>query len=107
MVRLEAVASRFEDFEESARQSPTQGNVSAVPDSPVPHAARPPRQGLSSPPAIVVEPMTPPSVVAFDAIVIDGKLRPFLELTKAFAPQLLIDQVSSLRSFECTGSDRS
>jgi len=107
MVRLEAVASRFEDFEVSARQSLTQGNVSAIPDGSVPHTAHPPSQGLSLPPAIVVEPVTPPSVVAFDTIVIDGKLSPFMELTKAFAPQLLIDQVSSLHSFSCTDSYRS
>ena len=81
-VRLEAVASRFEDIEESTRQSLVDGPAS--------------RQGTSSPPAIVVEPVTPPSIAAFDAMVIDGKLSPFLELTKAFAPQLLIDQVSSL-----------
>ncbi|KAL4068074.1 adenylate cyclase associated N terminal-domain-containing protein [Scleroderma yunnanense] len=92
--RLEAVASRFEDFEESTRQSFGQQNTIAKPDVPGPHTAHSSRQGLPPPPAIIVQPMAPRSVIEFDTIVMDGSLNPFLELTKAFAPQSLIVQVT-------------
>ncbi|KAI5985238.1 adenylate cyclase-associated CAP, partial [Pisolithus marmoratus] len=90
--RLEAVASRFEDLEETARSRTTKRqSTSTVADVPEPHLPRP---EPPVPPAVVVQPLSPPSVTAFDAIVIDGKLKAFVELTKAFAPQFLVDQVA-------------
>lgn len=50
------------------------------------HVSAPP------PPALVAE--TPRSVTSFDEIVVEGKLKPFVELTKAFAPPVLVEQVS-------------
>lgn len=39
-------------------------------------------------------PETPRSVVAFDETVIDGKLKPFIEVTKSFAGANVIEIVS-------------
>lgn len=93
--RLEAVASRFEDLEETARsRTSKRQSTSTVADVPEPPAVHPLRPEPHIPPTVVVQPLSPPSVTAFDAIVIDGKLRAFVELTKAFAPQFLVDQVT-------------
>ncbi|KIJ68943.1 hypothetical protein HYDPIDRAFT_79601 [Hydnomerulius pinastri MD-312] len=95
--RLEAVASRFEDIEENKRSGHSKRQSTSTVTSfteAQPTTLAPPPPPPPPPPAIVVQPVTPPSVLTFDSIVIDGKLKPLLELTKAFAPQFLIDQVN-------------
>ena len=89
--RLEAVASRFEDLEDARRETRRQSTSTVTSSADAqPTAAPPPPR---APPAIVVQPVTPPSVQAFDAIVIEARLKPLVELTTAFAPQVLVDQV--------------
>lgn len=89
--RLEAVASRFEDLEDAKRETRRQSTstVTSFADAQPATAAPPP----NVPPAIVVQPMTPPSVQAYDAIVIEARLKPLVELTAALAPQVLVNQV--------------
>jgi adenylyl cyclase-associated protein len=78
---LEAVVSRFEDIEGTSLRW-------------APHSERE-RESTSTVTSFAeTQPAaTPPSVQAFDTIVIEAKLKPLVELTKALAPQFLIDQV--------------
>ncbi|KAG9318865.1 adenylate cyclase associated N terminal-domain-containing protein [Chiua virens] len=91
--RLEAVASRFEDLEDTRREIRRQSTstVTSFADT----VAAPPPPPPPAPPTIVVEPVIaiPPSVQAFDAIVVEARLKPLIELTAAFTPQVLIDQM--------------
>ncbi|KAF7363306.1 C-CAP/cofactor C-like domain-containing protein [Mycena sanguinolenta] len=80
--RLEAATSRIEDL--ALAQS----------------------QGNNAPPAAPPAPELPQSVIAFDENVIDNKLKPFLELTRSFAGQSVVEivgilekQFEGLRSF--------
>jgi adenylyl cyclase-associated protein len=93
--RLEAVASRFEDLEDVRRETRRQSTSTVTSSADALPAAAPPPPPPPPPPApaIVVQPVTPPSVQAFDAIVIEARLKPLVELTTAFAPQVLVDQV--------------
>ncbi|TFK88794.1 cyclase-associated protein [Polyporus arcularius HHB13444] len=93
--RLEATTSRLEDLASLATSylpPSAQGAVSAI-TSPAsanaePTPVPPPGAAAQAAPA-----ETPRSVVAFDERVIDGKLKPFVELTKSFASQSVIEQV--------------
>ncbi|EGO20989.1 hypothetical protein SERLADRAFT_452131 [Serpula lacrymans var. lacrymans S7.9] len=97
--RLEAVTSRLEDIAqeegaihgrqpspESSRNGDSSASAVAPPAPPAPPPPPPP------PPVEAVE--IPRSVAAYDEIVLEGKLKPFVELTKGFAPQFVNDQVS-------------
>lgn len=57
---------------------------------PPPHAPSEP----APPPLVTIEVEVPRSVSAFDETVIEGKLKPFVELTKSFAAPSVIEQVS-------------
>ncbi len=93
--RLEATTSRLEDLASLATTylpPSAQGAVSAI-TSPAsanaePTPVPPPGAAAQAAPA-----ETPRSVVAFDEQVIEGKLKPFVELTKSFASQSVIEQV--------------
>lgn len=88
--RLEAVASRFEDLEDTRGEARRQSTSTVRSFAEVQPAATPPPAPA---PAIVVQQVTPPTVKAFDAIVIEARLKPLVELTAAFGAQVLIDQV--------------
>ncbi|KAK7014992.1 C-CAP/cofactor C-like domain-containing protein [Favolaschia claudopus] len=100
--RLEAATSRIEDF--ALAQS--QNAPSPPKDASQYAAAPPPPPPPPPPPAAPTAQEVPPSVVAFDELVIDGKLKPFLQLTRSFAGQSVIEivailekQFQGLRSF--------
>ena len=88
-VRLEAATSRLEDltevrgFEvpEHVRESQA-AQLSGYEGTPT-----------STTPVVTEEPKT---ITAFDEDVVDGKLRPFVELTRSFCANPLIEQVSSI-----------
>ncbi|GJE98137.1 adenylyl cyclase-associated family protein [Phanerochaete sordida] len=89
--RLEAATSRLEDLAAlgaplppaAPPAAPSLGSTEPTPvPPPAPHAA------ARAPPA-----ETPQVVRAYDEAVIDGKLRPFVELTKSFASQSVVTQV--------------
>lgn len=54
---------------------------------PAPHAPAP------AAPAPIIPTETPESVVAYDEQIIEGKVKPWVELTKSFAVASVIDQV--------------
>lgn len=91
--RLEAITSRLEDVEDSRsaghlkRQSTSTVTSAAVVETPSASTSPPP------PPAIEVQAAVPRAVTAYDEIVIEGKLKPFLEINKAIAPPPLNEQV--------------
>ncbi|KDQ59424.1 hypothetical protein JAAARDRAFT_32984 [Jaapia argillacea MUCL 33604] len=98
--RLEAATSRLEDLADAQgaprprtddiqdeHNSYSRSSTPAPPAIPVPTPPPPP------PPAPVVE-ETPRTVVAYDEMIIEGKLQPFLELTRSFAGASVIEQVA-------------
>ena len=88
--RLEAATSRLEDLAalgSNAAQPQVSTSVHAQSAEPTPVPPPPP----PPPPAPVVE--DPPSFVAYNEAIIDGKLKPFLELTRSFASESVIEQV--------------
>ncbi|RDB24285.1 Adenylyl cyclase-associated protein [Hypsizygus marmoreus] len=98
--RLEAATSRLEDIASvqagapgTERKEVTDGSSTSYPSGSAPLPPPPP------PPPPSVAPAAPPvfedpkSVTAFDEAVIDGKLKPFVELTKSFASASVIDIV--------------
>ncbi|TCD65631.1 hypothetical protein EIP91_002436 [Steccherinum ochraceum] len=97
--RLEAATSRLEDLASlgptANASQPTGAPAIAAQTSSEPTPVPPPHSGghAAAPPKPVE---VPPSVIAFDQKVIDGKLKPFVELTKTFAIQSVIDQVAVL-----------
>lgn len=94
--RLEAATSRLEDLAIAGNAPPKGDDASrapAVSSSSAPSAPPPP----PPPPAMSTE--VPRNVEAFDEIVIDGKLKPFTDLTKSFASPLVIEQVSHIWKF--------
>ncbi|KAG6841681.1 hypothetical protein C0991_008319 [Blastosporella zonata] len=118
--RLEAATSRLEEIAEvnsnnaprplgSTDSSSGYTSVVPIPASPAPAIALPPPPPPPPPPAAPAAPgipEEPKSVTAFDEIVIDAKVKPFVELTKSFASQPVIDvvnlieqQFKDLRSF--------
>ncbi|KAG2158424.1 adenylate cyclase associated N terminal-domain-containing protein [Suillus bovinus] len=92
--RLEAITSRLEDVEDSRsaghlkRQSTSTVTSAAVAETPSASVSPP------SPPAIEVPAAVPRAVAAYDEIVIEGKLKPFLEINQAIAPPPLNEQVN-------------
>ena len=90
--RLEAATSRLEDLadEQSRRSgravSDTSSSSFAAPAPPHPPPA---------PEPVAVPAEDPPSVTAYDELVIDGKLKTFVELTQGLGSEALVEQVTS------------
>ncbi|KAJ7632469.1 adenylate cyclase associated N terminal-domain-containing protein [Roridomyces roridus] len=106
--RLEAATSRIEDL----AMAGSSGQAASAPKNEpsasyaAPLAAPPPPPPPPPPPAAPAAPEIPKSVVAFDEMVIDGKLKPFIELTRSFASPTVVEivgifekQFQGLRSF--------
>ncbi|KAJ3726023.1 adenylate cyclase associated N terminal-domain-containing protein [Lentinula raphanica] len=92
--RLEAATSRIEDL--AAAGWPTnKPETSDSSNTSREYAATPPVQASSPAGSTSVSPKseTPKSVVVFDEVVIDGKLKPFVELTKSFAGTSVVEIV--------------
>lgn len=94
--RLEAATSRLEDLAALGAPLPPAApaaapSLASSEPTPVPPPPPPPpaAAALSAVPAEV-----PKAVLAYDEVVIDGKLKPFVELTKSFASQSVVDQVA-------------
>lgn len=91
--RLEAITSRLEDVEDSRsaghlkRQSTSTVTSAAVAETLSASASPLP------PPAIEAPVAVPRAVTAYDEIVVEGKLKPFLEINQAIAPPPLNEQV--------------
>ncbi|KAI0350239.1 hypothetical protein OH77DRAFT_1431240 [Trametes cingulata] len=100
--RLEATTSRLEDLASLATSylpPPAQGTAAAAANAsvnaeptPVPPPPPPPpaRAAIAGPVGSIE---LPRSVVAFDEQIVDGKLKPFVELTKSFASSSVIELV--------------
>lgn len=88
---LEAVASRIEDVADiqEQRSYPAIGAASPQSTSAVPVPPPPPPPAPA--PAAAVE--DPKFITAFDDAVINGKLKPFLELSRSFAGDSVKEQV--------------
>lgn len=69
---------------------------------PPPHSAVEPP---SPAPPVVAEVEVPRSVAAFDENVIEGKLKPFVDLTKSFAAASVVEQVG-VELYEMVNDDR-
>lgn len=98
LYRLEAATSRLEDlaatpgaFQQSAANM---GSVvsSSASASREPIPPPPPAPPLPPSAPVVAPEETPRTVIVFDEVVIDGKLKPFIELTKGFASASVIEQ---------------
>ncbi|KAJ3786583.1 adenylate cyclase associated N terminal-domain-containing protein [Lentinula aff. detonsa] len=92
--RLEAATSRIEDLAaagwptnkpDTSEPANTPSSYAAAPSLPV-QASSP---AASAPAAITQQ--TPKSVVVFDEVIIDGKVKPFVELTKSFAGSSVVE----------------
>jgi adenylyl cyclase-associated protein len=99
ILRLEAATSRLEDLADEQARRPSGAPSAPEERTPAsytqPAAAAPPLPPPPPPPppaATMAE--IPRSVVAFDETVIEGKLKPFLELTRSLGGECLIEQVS-------------
>ncbi|KAL1947333.1 hypothetical protein VTO73DRAFT_14294 [Trametes versicolor] len=98
--RLEATTSRLEDLAslatsylpptaQSAAGTSSNSSANAEPTPvppPAPHAPAP------AAPAPIIPTETPESVVAYDEQILEGKVKPWVELTKSFAVASVIDQ---------------
>ncbi|KAL0580251.1 suppressor of rasval19 [Marasmius crinis-equi] len=94
--RLEAATSRLEDLAASTSHIPTSDGSKAAPNtsSYVPSVSSPPPPPPPPPPAAApAMQAVPKSVTAYDEVVIDGKLKPFLELTRSFAGPSVVEIV--------------
>ena len=101
--RLEATTSRLEDLASLATSylPPSAQGAAAAPavtssssTNTVPTPVPPPAPHVqAAAPTHAAPAETPRSVVAFDEQVIDGKLKPFVELTKSFASASVVEQV--------------
>ena len=85
--RLEAVASRIEDVADIQEQRAgiVNPNAGSSQTTPVPPPPPPP------PPPVVLE--DPKAAIAYDETIIEGKLKPFVELTNSFNSDALKEQV--------------
>ncbi|KAJ7172633.1 adenylate cyclase associated N terminal-domain-containing protein [Mycena filopes] len=91
--RLEAATSRIEDLAIAQSLAPQPQPAAQKAESrSTPHAAAPPPPPPPPPPAAAPE--VPRSVIAFDELVIEGKLKPFLELTRSFAGNSVVEIVA-------------
>ncbi|GBE82618.1 Adenylyl cyclase-associated protein [Sparassis crispa] len=101
--RLEAATSRLEDLANLPQSALTQLQGTSVTQytsassepTPVPPPPPPPPATVVPPPAPTLA-EDPKSVVAYDELIIDGKLKPFVDLTKSFAGASVIEQVALL-----------
>lgn len=84
--RLEAATSRLEDLAQASGVPVVNAKDTAGSDVASPSSYTAPR-----PPPPAVE--DPQMIISFDQNVIDGKLKPFLELTKSFAGPSVIESV--------------
>ncbi|EKM55922.1 uncharacterized protein PHACADRAFT_256860 [Phanerochaete carnosa HHB-10118-sp] len=94
--RLEAATSRLEDLAALGAPPPTAAAPSAASlastePTPVPPPPPPPPAPATIPPVAPGE--VPKAVRVYDEVIIDGKLKLFVELTKSFASQSVIEQV--------------
>ncbi|KAI0811162.1 cyclase-associated protein [Irpex lacteus] len=94
--RLEAATSRLEDLAALGQNTVPQASggttiISAQSSEPTP--VPPPPPPPPAPAAAAVPAELPRSVVVFDEQVIEGKLKPWVQLTGSFASQSVIDQV--------------
>jgi len=89
--RLEAVASRIEDVADVQEQRAGIINPNAGPSQAAPVQPPPPPP---PPPPVVIE--DPKAVTVYDETIIEGKLKPFIELTNSFGSDALKEQVSLL-----------
>ncbi|OCH90293.1 cyclase-associated protein [Obba rivulosa] len=97
--RLEAATSRLEDLANllppgasapSTLQSPPVAHAAASSEpTPVPPPPPPASAAASSAPAEL-----PRTVQAYDELIIEGKLKPFIQLTKSFASPSVVEQVA-------------
>ncbi|KAJ7752004.1 adenylate cyclase associated N terminal-domain-containing protein [Mycena metata] len=95
--RLEAATSRIEDL--ATAQSLGSQSQPAAPkeesrSKSTAHATPPPPPPPPPPPAAPAAPEVPQSVIAFDELVIEGKLKPFLELTRSFTSKSVVEIVA-------------
>ncbi|KAI0259950.1 adenylate cyclase associated N terminal-domain-containing protein [Gloeopeniophorella convolvens] len=90
--RLEAVTSRLEDLFEHSPQGSLLVPDAGAPPSAVGTPAAPPAP-LPPPAPVQVQVIDdPPSVVAFDERILQGKIQPFVKLTEAFAAPSVVEQ---------------
>ncbi|KAJ7694213.1 adenylate cyclase associated N terminal-domain-containing protein [Mycena rosella] len=94
--RLEAATSRIEDLAIAQSLGAPQPAAPHDDSRSTSYAAPPPPPPPPPPPAVPAALEVPPSVIAFDELVIDGKLKPFLQLTRSFAGQSLVEIVAIL-----------
>ncbi|CCM03686.1 uncharacterized protein FIBRA_05830 [Fibroporia radiculosa] len=103
--RLEAATSRLEDLANLPPPSLVAGlQGAAIPSAsseptPVPPPLPPSASQVPLPPPPPSAPLhveTPRTVQAFDDIIIDGQLKPFLELTRSFASASVVEQTAIL-----------
>lgn len=101
-ISLEAATSRLEDLADdqsrrprgssTSEQSTPTSHAAAVPAAPAPPPPPPPPPPAPAPPPVLAE--DPQSVTAYDEIVVNSKLKSFVELTKALGSEALVEQVS-------------
>ncbi|KZT28536.1 hypothetical protein NEOLEDRAFT_1129357 [Neolentinus lepideus HHB14362 ss-1] len=97
--RLEAATSRLEDL--AAAQGVSGSKQDDIRDEPRPYSPSPSAAPVPTPPphsspAAAPPTMTeeePQSIIAYDEVIMNGKLKAFLELTRSFAGESVIEQV--------------
>lgn len=94
--RLEAATSRLEDLadEQSRRSGRAVSDTSSSSFAPAPAPPAPPPPP-PPPELLAAAAEDPPSVTAYDELVIDGKLKTFVELTQGLGSEALVEQVAS------------
>ncbi|KAG6831195.1 hypothetical protein H0H92_012335 [Tricholoma furcatifolium] len=115
--RLEAATSRLEEIAEvNMNNAPRLGSTdssavytpvaaisspvatSPAPPPPPPPPSAPPAPAAASASAPTGAPADPKSVIAFDEMVINAKVKPFVELTKSFANAAVIEVVKLIEN---------
>ncbi|KAJ7470604.1 adenylate cyclase associated C terminal-domain-containing protein [Mycena latifolia] len=91
---LEAATSRIEDIAIASSLAAPQSAAHKDDSHSASYAAPPPPPPPPLPPAAPAALEVPQSVTAFDELVIDGKLKPFLQLTRSFAGQSVVEIVA-------------
>ena len=97
--RLEAVTSRLEDVynvSQTAQVIHDEPDPNAQARAAAAAAAGPPPVHPPPPPAPVEQ---PPSVIAFETQIMQGKVKPFIQLTDALAAPSVIEQVCSMYQY--------
>ena len=91
LCRLEAATSRLEDLAalgSTSGQSQLTTALSPQSAEPTPVPPPPPHPTTSAPAA-----ESPPAFTAYNEVIIEGKLKAFVELTRSFASESVIEQV--------------